>query len=353
MDKIYYSLLLHALGDTIGFKNGDWEFNYQQEEIDTSFTFELASEFIYLGGINKINLKEWKVSDDTVLHLETADALTKSTSLGEFIKQLIKNFRKSLENIKERYPGFATVSAIEKLFKDPEYKKYPFNKTGGGSGASMRSSCVGLMFHDDVEKLIKYSVEGSYITHNHPTGYLGGIVASLFTSYAYRNVPVEEWPFKMLQLIKSDMFDNLMKQHVDYDVYTSYKHSFIGLWKVYIDDKFDDNKKIKKVIRNLALRSKYFIDNISYKTNYIGTSGDDSVIVAYDSFLDAGDSFEKLIFYSMLHIGDTDTTGCIAGSFYGAMYGEGDVPSHLLQNIEYKSDIKRIAEKLSQRVNKI
>ena len=47
--KIYYGILLHSVGDTIGFKNGDWEFfgkkNYKT--LNKSSAFEHTLEIIY------------------------------------------------------------------------------------------------------------------------------------------------------------------------------------------------------------------------------------------------------------------------------------------------------------------
>ena len=69
------TMILHALGDTIGFKNGDWEFNYQNLKFNPVVTLELIFEFISLGGVNGIDLKDWLVSDDTVLHMAIAKSL--------------------------------------------------------------------------------------------------------------------------------------------------------------------------------------------------------------------------------------------------------------------------------------
>lgn len=62
MDKIKATFLLHALGDTIGFKNGEWEFNYFNKNADYRTTLEIVFDFISLGGITGIDLKEWTVS---------------------------------------------------------------------------------------------------------------------------------------------------------------------------------------------------------------------------------------------------------------------------------------------------
>jgi hypothetical protein len=49
------TFILHALGDTIGFNNSDWEFNYSKES-DLFTVIELICEFIDFGGVNGIDL---------------------------------------------------------------------------------------------------------------------------------------------------------------------------------------------------------------------------------------------------------------------------------------------------------
>ena len=70
-------MLLHALGDTIGFKNGEWEFNYYNKYADYRTTLDIVFDFISLGGITGIDLKDWRISDDTLFHLSIAESLLK------------------------------------------------------------------------------------------------------------------------------------------------------------------------------------------------------------------------------------------------------------------------------------
>jgi len=67
LDQFKASMVLSAVGDALGYKNGEWEFCHSGEAIHR----ELQS----LGGLENIDIKGWVVSDDTVLHLATAEAL--------------------------------------------------------------------------------------------------------------------------------------------------------------------------------------------------------------------------------------------------------------------------------------
>jgi len=78
-----------------------------------------------------------------------------------------------------------------------------------------------------------------------------------------------------------------------------------------------------------------------------GAGGDDSVIVAYDCFMDANDSWDKLVFYSMLHVGDSDTTGIIAGYLFGSYYGLNKVYNKMIDNmIDHKDIVIKIIKEI-------
>ena len=49
-------------------------------------------------------------------------------------------------------------------------------------------------------------------------------------------------------------------------------------------------------------------------------------LYSYDALLGAGDDWVELCHRGMLHGGDNDSTGVIAGACYGAMFGFNGVP---------------------------
>ena len=100
--KIYFSILLHSVGDTIGFKNGDWEFfgrkNYKNLNKSNAFehTLELVYEYISLGGYSGLDINGWLCSDDTLSHMALIKSLSNNFKSKE---ELCKNFSDELCNV--------------------------------------------------------------------------------------------------------------------------------------------------------------------------------------------------------------------------------------------------------------
>lgn len=360
MEERYIAcIILHALGDTIGFKNGEWEFKSGFIEKP----LEKIYEFIDLGGVNHIPKKGWLVSDDTIMHMKVAESILEEFNsmnrLGEILK---KKFIEAYDQFYEeglhvRYPGDTTLNNIKRLKENGKWNDTPYDINAGGSGASMRSLCIGLAFFGESQrhKLIQIAIESSRITHNSIVGYLGGLTSALFTSYAIEGIDIKKWPFLLIDLLENDVANYIKKSGRGYDEYINDRHIFINKWKIYIEDKFDDkgNPIKRRSTKNFVYRTKYYYDNFGYKKEknekelfFPGSGGDDSVIIAYDSLLDAENSWEKLVVYAMLHGGDTDTTGAIAAGWWGAVKGFKDVPKKSLKHLEYKNKLEELGKKL-------
>lgn len=368
-DKYIGCMVLHAVGDTVGFKNGEWEF--KQGGLER--TLEKFYEFLDLGGVNHISLKEWIVSDDTIMHIQTADSLLSDfTSLNQFGNIIKENYIEAYDQFikegeKKRFPGIATMKYLKQIKEGRSWEETPYDYLAGGSGASMKSLCIGLAFHgkENRHKLIQFSIESGRITHNSAVGYLGAVASALFTALAIEDEPINNWPFILLDLFNKNIIQKYIKASKRGETeYSKDSHVFIDKWQKYIEDKFDQNRNPikRKINQNLIGRSKYYRDTFAFKfikkpeligdkpelvtSNFIGSGGDDSVIIAYDCLLDSGSNWEKLIIYSMLHIGDGDTTGAIAAGFHGALYGFQDISENYLEHLEYKKILFELGEKL-------
>ena len=356
--------LLHAVGDTIGFKNSDWEFNYGRSE-NIESVLEYIFEFIDMGGINGINLKNWIVSDDTLYHIAIGNAFVEFKKFNDDFIKLVKVELVEMHNRMHddknhrgfyRFPGLMTTQALNTMTYEHDMRNEKYMKSSGGNGAAMRSLCIGLVFYkpDQFEMLVKASITLSKLTHNAPIGFLAGFTSAYFVSLGIQNVNIYEWVTRLLEKLESDIiksYVNIENQNefLDYITYVNY-------WKVYLDTRFIDGKPLKtRSTSNMIFRLKYYQENFSkeYKNiSKIGSSGYCAMIMAYDSLLDCNGNWEKLVFYSMLHPGDSDTVGAIAGGLYGSVYGYGDVPKNMFEHLEEKVTLKTISNAIFKKYYK-
>jgi ADP-ribosylarginine hydrolase len=170
-----------------------------------------------LGGVEKlfISSTKWKLSDDTVMHIATGEALVEaSESLEKLYPVLAKKYVECFNNdmvgrapgkifpakiFLLKFSGHTTALGIAQI-KKGGWNAVKYGKSGGGCGGSMRSMCIGLRYYGENNRddLIAASIESGRMSHNHPTGFLGAMVSSLFTAFAIENVPVVSWGRKLV-----------------------------------------------------------------------------------------------------------------------------------------------------------
>lgn len=361
------AFLLHALGDTIGFKNGEWEFNYFQRDITLNMTTELLYDFIDLGGINGINLDGWYVSDDTIINIAVTKGLLQNSKKNKYIfndetlynikQELIIAFNQMLddkENDKNRFFGLTTYKYIGIINeKNIDGRNLPYDPNSGGNGAAMRSGPIGLAFFGEKNRdlLIRAAIEQSKITHNNAFGYLGGLTIALFSAFSIENIELKKWPFLLISILETDVnkyVSSDIEDQKDYILYVNY-------WKKYIDTRFENNEPIStRSHKNLIFRSRYYYENFTIDTisTFIGESGLCASIMAYDSLLDSDGKWEKLVIYAGLHLGDSDTVCAIAGFLFGLVYGMADVPKNNLAYLEYYDELIDLAKLIFQKYYK-
>ncbi|AYV85375.1 MAG: ADP-ribosylglycohydrolase [Satyrvirus sp.] len=339
-----------SLGDTIGYKNGQWEFNYGEIDYSPERVNDRIYQFISLGGINDLNIVNWVASDDTILYIATMKVLSQNNeNIQDFGKNLRNEYLKTKPLIEEkiRGAGMQTKLSLERQ-EEIEWDKLPYNSKAIGNGSAMRSGCIGIFYpgKHNRKRLIALSVECSRITHNSATAILGSVVSALFTAYALEKVPVNHWPHKLIRLLKSDKIDSYIEKSRpnDYSVYKRDKIIYVGQWEKYLNIRFLglNLRKDLKIMSNPVARFKYLSENFSKGCDQPGACADDCLIMAYDALLESDGTLEKLIVYSILHPGDSDTVGSVAFSWFGAYYNSPkneNIVGHRFEELEFHDEL--------------
>jgi hypothetical protein len=103
--KIEASIILGSYLDTIGFKNGEFEFNNNLKANTpcqaSAISYILTYHYFILGGINKMSLLNLKASDDTLLLLSIGYAVLKGGGELNYINEFI-NWYPEISNKKEQ-----------------------------------------------------------------------------------------------------------------------------------------------------------------------------------------------------------------------------------------------------------
>lgn len=347
--------LYQSLGDTIGYRNGDWEFNHKNRTgiSKPEDANNMIAEFIHLGGINKLSIVNWIASDDTILYLLTYVVLMqKLPSIQDYGEQLRKNYVDNWDKMVNRAPGFTTSRSIQ-ILQNPDVKwdSLQYDPTANGNGSCMRTGCVGIFYpgKSNRKKLIALAVEGSRVTHNSATAILGSITTALFTAYAIERVPITHWPHRLLKLLNSLKINSYMEasRPTEYKLFLRDKQFYIAQWQKYVNFRFAGASVVprtdRRTMNNPVERIKYFAE--SYSKSHLDNPGgcaDDACIIAYDALLESGDNLEKLLVYSILHHGDSDTVGSIAFSWFGAYYfskANLDLAESRFNQLEFRTEI--------------
>lgn len=334
-------MVLGAVGDSLGYKNGSWEFCKSGEKIH--------EQLRKLGGLTNITVlpPEWRASDDTVLHLATGRALKRfgNRNLGkELYRLLAEEYKMCMADMEGRSPGTTCIESCQRLDPwDPHGQGYriPFNPRGGGCGAAIRSMCIGLRYPlTQLQELMEVSIESGRITHHHPTGYLGSFASALFVAYALEGTPVSYWGSGLLEnLTKAKDYISSKPELYAQDNIQSW-NDFGRRWYHYLKERQilrGETCPRFPEIYDVKTRDAYYRD-LSYD-GWGGSSGHDAPMIAYDAILSCHGNWSELCNRAMFHGGDSDSTGAIAGSLFGALYGFDSVPERNHKYVEFRGEL--------------
>lgn len=381
-EKVQASILLASLFDTIGFKNGLYEFKPDNEipasslEYSTQLTSYIISDYFILGGFQYFPIKNLNASDDTLLLLATTEAVVKGGGELNYINQYLKWYPIIAQP--KRAIGVQTNKSL-KLLKNKIKKKessyihhLKYDKLMGGNGAAIRTASIGIKWYNNINKIIEESIIASRVTHNFYIGFLGGMVSAIFTSYAINNIKPWLWLDNLLKLHENNVILNYIhstdfKNTIDDDI-----NNFFYYFYKYKEERFKNiitNRYKADIINvykldsfveyNKALYDRV-CENKGYNYRLIATTGLDVILYSYESLLlsivpnsnytvdldNAVYSWESLAYFSCLHIGDSDSTGVIVGAWIGALNGYKNFNKERLHDLEFYKELKDVSNKL-------
>lgn len=378
MEKyIEASLLLGSYLDTIGFNNGLYEFNFNQEikdkNVGMKINYELILDFFFNGGFKNFKIKDKKASDDTILMISTGKViLKKNPSFEDYKLEYIKSL-KLLKGKIDRAPGYRTINSIENLkrIKNKE-EVFAFQNDGGGNGAAMRSSVIGIKFRNDLNKLIEQSLLSAKMTHTHPYGYLSSIIVAIFTKFAIEKIPPRNW----ISILLYGEFKNYTDP-IYLKITSKLSNEMSKIEKNFVEDFFltlekYDNKIVANSNNELYTNDLEVIMNLEPKLNnkklFFGSSGIGVILFSLYSLINSIKikenikktkinilnidnyipNWEMLVIISSLNYGDSDTIGIIAGNWYGALFGYKNVVTDDLKNLEFYDELITLSKDLTK-----
>ncbi|KAL2310588.1 hypothetical protein Nmel_002250 [Mimus melanotis] len=346
MDKFKAALVLAGVGDALGYRNFSRENN--------ALGAKIQQELKEIGGLENLVLSpdKWPVSDNTLMHMATAEAvITDYWCLEDLYRELVKRYVDAVDKLSGRRPDPATIEGCRELKPDNHLLAWhtPFNEKGSGFGASTKAMCLGMRYWkpERLETLIEVSIECGRMTHNHPTGFLGSLCTALFVAYAIQGKPLVQWGREMMKVVP--MAEEYCKKTIRHMAeYQEHWFYFEAKWQFYLEEREineeNQNEPVFPANYDAEEREKTYRRWSSEGRG--GRRGHDAPMIAYDALMGCGGDWTELCNRSMFHGGESAATGSIAGCLFGLVYGLSKVPKGLYQDLEQRERLEFLGENL-------
>lgn len=299
LDKFKGSLLGTALGDAVG-----------------ELAFVCRSKKRLLEVLGQVELLRY--TDDTAMALALTESLIENRGLER--EALGKRFHQAyLEEPWRGYgPGppriFALVEKTGQGYCEAAQKLYR-GEGSFGNGAAMRIAPIGLLYHDD-EALYEKAALSASVTHAHPVGQDGAAILAEAIAWMIRQKADEK--LKIHRLL----------EHLILSARTAEIREKMNLLRSLLEEEADEEAAARLLGKSVAVQ--------------------ESMPFALYAFLRHPDSFKDCLFTAVLHGGDRDTLGAMAGAAAGAYLGARALPTDWLSCLEDRHKIEEKSRKLFQ-----
>lgn len=262
---------------------------------------------------------ELRYTDDTAMAIGLATSLVTKGNLEG--RDLGETFQANFE--KEPWRGYATgpptIFALVRSRKITYVDAAQMLFAGSGSfgnGAAMRIVPLGLFFHNSGE-IYELACKSAEITHAHPIGKDGAAIQALAVARAVK-------------------LDSRKEFHPE-----EFVGYLIGLART--SEIREKLQLLKKLLRDDILPA------IAAKQLGRSVAVHESLPFAIYSFLRFPSSFEDCLYCAIMHGGDRDTLGAMAGAISGAYLGSEAIPLLWRTKLENREKIERLALELARK----
>jgi poly(ADP-ribose) glycohydrolase ARH3 len=256
-------------------------------------------------------------TDDTHMTLGVAQSLVECSGFDEahMLQRFIDNYDQ--EPWRGYGPGPPRVFRMVKQgVPCTEASRSLYDGGSFGNGGAMRVAPIGLFFWDQPTRLREVAYQASAVTHAHPLGTEGAALQARAVALA-----IPEHPSQPLD---QEAFIAALAGFTTENVY---REKLAEVWALLPD--VDDRQRV--------------VDRLGH-----GIEAFNSVPTAIFAFLSHACDFLSTVTYAISLGGDTDTIAAMAGAMSGAYLGCQAIPETLLQRLENRDNIARLAGLLWQ-----
>ncbi len=359
LDKFRGAMVFSSIGDALGWPT---EFGRYPSIVAKRFGKNYLSDFIewekvvggrYWGYREKIS--EGDYSDDTQLSLSVARCINE---YGDFQPDRFAYSELPFWLSYERGGGRSIKTAARNLAQTKREWKSNFYtrenlsyRNAGANGAAMRVTPIALVNPNNPDRLYQDAFLNAIVTHGHPRAILGSVVYASAVNFLLNESKLCDRTFCEYLRNVTEHFSEYLK-----DFELAYK------WTEEWDKKPLNGLKFKETFQKTRAETIKYLEGIEQKINsedseyykFTGAldprlrgSGTSTVFVALYLFIKYLNDPQKAMFTAVNMLGsDTDTIANFVGGLFGAYYGLSVVPPELLNRLQDKEYILKVAEDL-------
>lgn len=183
-----------------------------------------------------------------------------------------------------------------------------------GNGGAIRVAPIGLLYHDEPERLMRSAAASARITHAHPLGVEGAVIQAYAVALALKAAPPLEAE-KFLKDLQPAVQSQLFKDKI-------------------------------RTVRGLLASGKPAPRREVFRRLGCGVQAFNSVPAALYAFLSHPESFEEALVYAVNLGGDSDSIGSMTGALAGAYHGFKAIPKRWTSRLEGLDRLVRLGEEL-------